>query len=308
MPEDVEEVVEEQVVDAGDDEAAQFAAMEEGFLHDEPIGALPEETPTAEAHADESGETPALEPAETTPAAAPELTYEEKMGKRLAEIEAAFTHKIDTAFGKMGGLERTLREVKEASGRQPSLSGKWTAEDFKSLHEEFPEITEHIVAGVNAGLGRLAATPEKKDPTATPVLDPDRYVTQEHLATWKEQEAARIKQENATDIMDSLKPSWREVVGGADDQTPYRQWLATQPEAYQQELASTWKPGVILKSIEQFETFTKANAKKPEPPKPKPGEARRAIVRAAVPTQGTAHAEKTKVLSEEEAMLQEFHA
>lgn len=289
-----------------DDEAAQLAAMEDGFTGDDRIEAPPQEAATDD-DIDQPEETSLDEGAVAPEPVVAEPTYEEKMGKRLAEIEAGFTHKIDTAFGKMGGLERTLREVKEASSRQPL--GKYTAEDFKSLHEEFPEITEHIVAGVNAGLGRFAAQPVSKEPTATPAPDLDRYVTQEHLSEWKQQELTKLKQESATEIMDTIKPSWREVTGGPDEKTPYRLWLETQPEAYQQELANTWKPGVIIKSIEQFETFTKERAKTPKPPpKPKQDDVRRKIFRAAVPTQGTAHTEKTKVLSEEEAMLEGFHA
>lgn len=312
----VEETTQQQDLTEGQDEQAELAAFAEGFEDEVAIEAPPPElddqTPT---EGTEEGH-PALEHPPETPPSPPGPPAEPPIGDRLAAMEGAWRQKLDQAFGKMGGLERTLNEIRESAGRTPVVNGQFAEEDFKDLAEEYPELTKRVIDGFNAGIKRLfaapspAASPTESAAAASPAsAATQKYITEEEFAARLEQEVPRIQQtvehtveeRSARRFMEYLNPDWRTIVGKPDDINPYRTWLAAQPDEYQQTIASTWDPVVLHKSIQAFE---KSHTPPPSSPKVPPKSGQKALLKAAVPPKGGVQAPERKVLTEEDG----FHA
>lgn len=74
-----------------------------------------------------------------------------------------------------------------------------------------------------------------------------QYQREREDAAYRTQNAA--VEDNAIRTLDRTHPGWRRVTaeGGA-----FRQWLATQPQSYQQLLLATSDPAIIGASIDQF--------------------------------------------------------
>jgi hypothetical protein len=289
----------------------EVAAFASGFYQNKDMAEeVPVEAPSTVPESPVVDETPVEET--TTPATeesvdtatpqqdevpAPDVVFTQ----RLESMEANMRQRFDTAFGKMGGIERDVKEMKQRKDPPvppPLTSPTLTSEDFAELAEEYPEITNKIVAGFNAGIGRSAPPvptppPELVSPAA------NGFITQEQLDTWQ----VAQDQKSAVQFMGYLTPDWQTVVGRDGDGSPYRAWLATQPETYQQQLAGTWDPREIQTSIGLFQTAT---APKPAKPAAREGQTRRDIVRAAIPAKGTSGT-PTQDVSEHEAFMQGFN-
>ncbi len=297
-----------------EEEAAAFASgfyQNKDMAEEVPVDVLPtlQEPPVVDETPAEETPTP-KEPVDTeTPQQVPLLEEDEvKKGKepldltkRLESMEANMRQRFDTAFGKMGGIERDVKEMQQRKDQPvptPLTPPTLTSEDFAELAEEYPEITNKIVAGFNAGIGR-SAPPPPTPPAELVSPAANGFITQEQLDTWQ----VAQDQKSAMQFMGYLTPDWQTVVGRDGDGSPYRAWLATQPEAYQQQLAATWDPREIQTSIGVFQAATA-----PKPPKPavREGQARRAIVKAAIPAQGTGGT-PTQDVSEQEAFMQGFN-
>ena len=131
--------------------AEEAAAEEAAFVQS--FGGQPETptepTPPADQATDEEDET------DTPEAQAPTLTaeqYEAAMAK-VAEIDAlksAVDKLQSTAFGRLGGLERTLRELQATTPAGQSISV--TKDDFAEMAKDFPELVDITVAGLNRAL------------------------------------------------------------------------------------------------------------------------------------------------------------
>ena len=299
------------------DEQDELAAMEAGFssdAHSLSTFAPEREAPTEETEDEGEGSLESEEgPGEVEPdAPAPEPeppapSQEDVLAKRFAEqdkLSATLRQQLDTAFGKMGGLERTIRELREAAGRPTGIEGELSAEDFKDLAEEYPEVTQKLIAGLNQGLTRLLS---KKAAPVEPAASQARYVTEESLSEWQAKHQSDVdtlvERRASVIVANAIMPGWKEIVGNDGDANPYRTWLAKQPDDYQQTIHDAWDPVVIKQSIDKFQKDT---TPKPQPPAAKPGMKQRALFRAAVPARSSTHAEPAKVLSEEEAMMATF--
>jgi len=60
------------------------------------------------------------------------------------------------------------------------------------------------------------------------------------------------EEEKMVSQMTALQPNWQEVVGKPGSHTPYRQWLAQQPKAYQRHINETMDPKELHESITEF--------------------------------------------------------
>lgn len=288
-------------------DADELAGLEEGYRSDGPIEGLAGEEEAEGARGDgDAGEDE--QPGTETPQADPidpRQADRDEVATKLSSLEAKFAQRIDTAFGKLGGVERTLRELQAASAHRPAIEGEWTTEDFKELVAEFPEVAELIVRGVNAGFGRLkTAAPTGPPPASSPSPS---FVTIEQLQEWQGKTAEQIEDKvtkgQATQFLYYLNKDWQKIVGGKDEvDNPYRQWLATQPEDDQRTMAETWNPITIHESIEKFKTY-QASQKKSPPPAPSPNkkdERQRALLKAAVPAKASSRVEHGVGLQTEE--------
>jgi len=257
-------VVDDVVVDDGSE-------FEEGFSG----------VPT-EPKAPPAGETPPEEltppPAETPPKeeAYHQLTEAQwqslqAMSTQIDAVRADGVKWRDTAFGKVGGLERTLQQLQAAtpSGFTVDVTDDIVAE----LAAEFPEVSTRTLAAFKVFASKIKGTGPAASPTAT--VDFDKEISTRLVALQVE-------------ALEDAHPTWREITGERNSNTPYRQWLAAQPAEYQQKLNSTNSAQVLSRSIEKFEAAAAETARAAEAAKVKGEEpsTRKQQLAAAAVTRG----------------------
>jgi hypothetical protein len=217
-------------------------------------------------------------PVVADPAPAPEPKYvqitEEDFARlnsgvaSVAEIKSALEKQIGTAFGKMGGIERTLTQLRTATPAGQAV--EFTDDMAAELMEEFPEVGAVTVKAIKKFAEKLKGV----GPAAS--AGPDAGQVEQLVQ-------ARLVAAQAEELED-LHPDWRAVVGAQDSNNEYRQWLAKQPDDYQRKLNSTNSAGVIARSISRFNEAKTAAAT----PAPTPNTTvRKDIVRDAVTPRGT---------------------
>lgn len=249
--EEVAETVAEPTSAEAEAELASGFGDEPGEVTTEPTG---ESLPVAEI----------IDPLESTPepvaesvAVEPEFVQftkaeRQQMFDDAAAIRAALGQLEGKAFGKMGELQRTLKQIQETPrGQAVDVS----AEDFKELADNFPEVAEMVIAGVKRASTKAATAP---------AVDADAI-------------RASIREELALDILDADVEGWRDTVNSDE----YKGWLGAQPADYQALMNSTEKPSDIKRSLK---SFAAAQAAKPKPKAPAadPAALRRQRMEAAV--------------------------
>lgn len=262
-------------VELTDAEQAEVdAQFKDGF------GDPEQSTPPAPAEGENKPAAAAAEPAVTPPAPKYVQVTEDELKElksgaaTIAEIKATLDGKV---FGRIGGLERTLKELQASTPSGEAIT--LTVEDFEEMKEDFPQLAEMTVKGMNRLLGKLRGTAKPAAETGAPAGEPvdiekrlkDQLVVAEH--------------NTAQNILSLRHENWREVVGLSDDgkevQTPYRDWLAKQPVEYQTSVGNSWDPLVIAKSIDKFKAATAT------PAAPPTDDARNRRLRGAVPPKGS---------------------
>jgi len=164
----------------------------------------------------------------------------------IAEMRAAYQKQFDTAFGKLGGVERTLTQLSSSGGRL-EVSDDIVAD----MAEDFPELAA-------LQLKTLKKFAETIKPAAP--VNVDNQVHAQMIA-WQ------------TEALEDQYPTWRETVGAFGSNNAYRQWLSTQDPVYQQKLNSTNSADVIARSISMFNTSSKPTG-------------RQAVIRNAITPKG----------------------
>ena len=186
-----------------------------------------------------------------TPAAevVPEVKYRQVTEAEWADIQARSTEidKIkadhrkewDKAFGKLGGVERTLAALQAATPAGYTVEG--TDDIVDGLRKDgFTELADLTLKSFKAFAGKLKGTA----PAPAAALDPkviEATVTQRLVDLQLE----ALEDEHA---------DWRDVVGAKDSDNDYRKWLASQPADYKQRLESTNSAAIISRSISKFQT------------------------------------------------------
>lgn len=251
-PDTAEQVAEPTSAEAEAELAAGFGD-EPGVVTTEPTG---ESLPAAEI----------IDPLETTPetvaestALEPEFVQFTKAERQqllddAAALKAALGQLEGKAFGKMGELQRTIKQMQEATPKGQAI--EISADDFKELSDQFPEVAGMQIAGLTRVLSKLKGT--------GPAVDPDAI-------------RASIREELALDILDADVEGWRETVNSDG----YKSWLAAQSADYQALMNTTEKPSDIKKSLK---SFAAAQAAKPKTKAPAadPAALRRQRMEAAV--------------------------
>lgn len=273
-------------------EAAEAAELEAGFT-DAPTGETPPAA-TDEAAAKEAAEKAAADKVAADAAAAlaaqpkyRQVTEDEwtKITAKAGEIDqirADHRKELDKAFGKVGGLERTLATIQAAT--PTGYAVEVTDDIVADLTKEFPELGGLALKAFKTFAGKLKGTAPAAPAAA--VIDPKEI---DAIATAK---VVALQ----TEALDDARPEWREIVGAQADKNPYRTWLATQPPEYQAKLASTNSAIVIERSIKKFEeakaTADKAAAAATEKAAKEAADKaaadkRRGVLAAAVPPRGS---------------------
>lgn len=229
--------VKDMVGDVADVDENEDADLESGFSD-----AIPEA----------GKEEPAAEPVKDEPA--PEVKYRQvtedewaSLQAKAAEIDAVradVRKDVDRAFGKMGGVERTLAELQKATPAGHAL--EVTDDVVAELTEAFPEVGALVLQSFKnlaKGMKGTAPAADKAAPAGAP--DPEQLestVSARLLALQLE-------------ALDDAREDWREVIGAPDDsENAYRKWLKTQSPEYQARLAATNSAAVISRSLDKFDS------------------------------------------------------
>ncbi len=202
-------------------------------------------------------ETPELDDVNNAPVGTPkmaQITEEQfnNLQRQLSEIGETTNKKFDTAFGKMGGIERVMNQLQSStpSGEQVNIS----TEDFAELASEYPEIAQYQIAGLNKVLSKLKGTGQ-----AAPAFD------QAALDQMVEQRLGSVKKEMTQEFeaksLNYMREDWKTIVGVPDSNnvipdTEFRKWLGKQDSQYQHDVNNAWDAGVIHNAIRKFEGST----------------------------------------------------
>ena len=228
-----------------DQEQADFAA---GFDDDT---ATPTETPAAQQEVTE--QTPA-EPA------APEYAQFTKAERdELMALREQAQKQFGTAFGKIGGIERTLSQLN--SGAQVEVS----QDDIDALR--------------NDGFEPLAVALEKVRGLRSL---PGAGVDQEQIDALVNKRVSAVEQKFELRLLAKDHPDWKQI----DADPAFAAWVAAQPDEFKQGLvkASTeFDSSVVGDAMSKFKQSRKAA---PATPAPDPASARRSRMSAAVTPRG----------------------
>lgn len=214
-------------------------------------------------------------PAETPRVEAPpEPEYVQITKAELAEMKAAaaktasYDQQLAKAFGTIGNVQKIVNELRAQTPRE--LEVKLPDQAFTKMAKDFPELAELSREEFQAALAGLkAAGNTKPDPGAIKKVQME------------------LEQEDLEDAI----PDWKEIVGAvsdkaeADQNNPFRKWLATKPAAYQDRINGTIRAPIIQRAIQMFRTETKVQLKPPAAPAARDN-VRADRIRAAVQPRG----------------------
>lgn len=208
------------------DEEAAFAA---GFEDD--TTATPTETPAEQQDADNQQQEQVAAQAEP---AAPEYVQLTKTERdELFALREQAQKQFGTAFGKIGGIERTLQQLN--SGAQVEIS----QEDIDALKDDFPP---------------LAAALEKvRNLRALP----GGGVDQEQISSLVAERVSTVKQEFELRFLAKDHPDWKQI----DADPAFAQWVAAQPDEFKQNLAQasqSYDSSVVSDAMTKFKQSRKA--------------------------------------------------
>lgn len=260
-----------QIVEMTADEMAEAEkAMEAGFsgvAYEEPTGDTPPASNEPPADSVEDAAPPAVDeapPVQEDLAKISTKQFQDLIAKAstVDEIKSAVEKLRGDAFGKLGGLERTIRQLQEgtAAGEPIVVS----AEDLAEVNAEYPDMGKTLAKDLTKILGKLKGTGAKS-------VGPEAVIEQLTPLLHQRDEAVRnavrdeLTQKFAFDRLTDRHENWREIVGPKGSNTEWRQWVNAQPPEYATEVLNSWDPRVVGKSIDKF---LEAKAKGPKPPTP----------------------------------------
>lgn len=255
-------------------------------------------TPAQEVTPD-AAQTPA-EPASAQAVVPEPVTIESQLKDLLArvtkidQIEATFNKRFDESFGRIGRLQQIIKDQQAQTPVGQSV--EFTEDDFKDLKQEFPELTPALLKGLNPAMKRLGLT--------------GGSLNEERALELARAEIQQVRITQAKELLEDQVEGWEQIVGPTGSTTPFRQWLAQQPQDYQAKVSTTFRPGVMAKAIQQFQQSIAAPIVEP-PPKPpvKPAGStdRQARLAAAVAPQGKPAAPSSGTRSADEEMAEGFN-
>lgn len=273
-------IVDEPRVGEPQTEAEASASFAEGFAEE-----IATETGTQEVLRTDAVvvETPA--PDEVTVPPEPEVAYAKITDAQFAQVLRDLDSVKETrssvekvrgdVFGKLGGIERTLKALQESTPVGQAIVVK--AEDLESF-ADMPDIAEKLAGDLSKVLGKFKGT-------SAPVIDHDAETLRltQLVEARVAQERVAIEHKAALDRLADRHEDWEQVVGAPTQQTPFRTWLTKQGAAYETNVLQSWDARVTSKALDAF----KAQAKKAVIPVPNDRAQRLA---EAAPSRGNAPA------------------
>lgn len=225
-------------------EAQDHTQDQSGF--DDGFSDTPTTTPLATPPADETTETAA--PAAPTPAPAPKLktiTEDEwnDLTARAAlidEIRATQASGLDKAFGKIGGIERTLSELR--SGTKVDISD----DEIEAVEEDWPAVANLLRKVRAAGS------------TDAPALDEDALgqLVEKRLAPVMQSLPQQVEQVVEMRLLSRVHPDWKDQTNSAE----WQQYVGALPAAEARKLYDAWDADYIAGHLTTFKKARKATA------------------------------------------------
>lgn len=255
---------------------------------------------------------PAPSPAEPAPTPAPspepkyvQITEEEWNSTRtraakVDEIEATWNRKLDTAFGKVGGIERKLAELQTATPQGEAL--QLDEADFADLKDQYPEIGELTLKAMNKALSRIKGT-----------AGVDSEALNKQLESKLGEATAAIRRELEEERLEDVLPNWKQEVNTpafdawitaqkgwdtrlkdaafvranlADPQSPLSKWVAANPDEPVSLYLSTKTSGAA-RMLRAYDASRKSASAPPPTQPPAPPQAQLTVrqrqLAAAVP-------------------------
>lgn len=166
-----------------------------------------------------------------------------------------FEKQFSKAFGTMGDMQKILRGLQAQTPRGAAV--KLPPGALDAMKKDFPELGEHMQTVLEAILKDVEGTGTKD-------ANPEEFER-------KIQE--RVAVLAAEELADEF-PDWRKIVGAVDTSKgekpdpnhPFRKWLATKPQDYQDRINNTNSAGVITRAIRIFKSETKPAQAAPAKP------------------------------------------
>lgn len=220
--------------------------------------------------------------------------------KTIEELRAAMESRFGSAFGKMGGLERSLKEMQAAAatGETPTVTEGDLEKDLEDLKQDFPDFTPRLAKSLAKTFGKLKGT--KAAVTIAAPFDPETVkpmVVETVNSAWSQTRQKEEQEELAEAYVD-----WSTVIGQVNEKTEYRAWLATQPAPYQKTVGESWRAATVIKSLDNFYRFKAQDAATKATVVPKPIKAavdRKAVLAEALNPRGEAGVETGKTAQQE---------
>ena len=231
---------------------ADFAA---GF--DDDTTATPTETPAAQQDDTTQGEK-TEQPTEQTAEPAPEYVQLTKAERdELIATRQQWEKQFGTAFGKIGGIERTIKSLTD--GAQVEIN----QEDIDALKDDFPPLAAALEKVRN-----LRALPGG--------LDPDK------LDSMVAERVSKVEQKFELRLLAKDHPDWKQI----DADPAFAAWVATQPDEFKQGLAQASQAYDSAVVSEAMTKFKQARRTAPANTGGDPASARRSRMSAAVTPRG----------------------
>lgn len=156
----------------------------------------------------------------------------------------------DEAFGKLGGLERTLKALQEgfaAPGSDEDLE-----EHFQELREQYPDAAPLIIKGMKQALKKA-----KSIAITTSEFDPEE-VTKRILPVVEQRVEQKFEERFIARTLDREHKGWRDIVGAPDSDTPFRQWLAKKPDEERAKILSSFDVELLSDTLTEFKKSQKS--------------------------------------------------
>lgn len=171
----------------------------------------------------------------------------------VEELRATLTSQTDKTFGKIGGIERMLKDLQTSTpaGEKVELSD----EDMAEFAAEYPELASLQRTVLNKALSRVNLRGTGQDVSPEKLTE----LVKQHVDPMLKGIGETVERTVESRLLSRDHPDWKEIVdaGKPDSKNPYRTWLASQPAVYQQEVGNTISSSVISDSIIKFKASVK---------------------------------------------------
>lgn len=179
---------------------------------------------------------------------------------RIEGIEASLEKQFGTAFGKIGGIERVIDQLKSSApaGGKIELSEEIVAD----LAAEFPEMAKLQFKTLQKLVDTINTTASTINPASQDAAQPSAPVIDEAAIE------RRVRRAITEETLNEFDEKWKDTIGLPDGEgkipdTPFRQWLGKQPKEYQTRVRSTYSATVLTDALTKFKAAqTKAQGRR----------------------------------------------